>query len=357
MRSRKFIVRLLLSLAVSALLTYFSLRHADLGTMFAAVASAELAPILGYLVILLVVHLVKTVRWWLLLLPVGRVSFKRVNAASAVGFMLLVTLPLRLGELARPLLVSRPMDPGDVPLRRGGALASCVVERVVDCLAMGILGIISLRMLAAHGHAADYARYAATVVTLGFTAVCVALAFAYFARERAVALVRRAIQPFSRRIGERLARLVDGFILGLDLGSGSRVLAFLALTGVYWALHVWGFWMVAGAFGLELTPLMICTVLACQVVGIMIPAGPGMVGTSQFFTQLGVSIFIPGALTVPAIASRAAAYANVIWLLQFGQQLLTGIPFLVAGQASLTGLFESRDELPAPSPDAAKEPT
>jgi hypothetical protein len=98
--------------------------------------------------------------------------------------------------------------------------------------------------------------------------------------------------------------------------------------------------MVAHAFGLELSPLMAATVLACQVVGIMIPAGPGMVGTSQFFTQLGVSIFIDGALGGSETGVRTAAYANAIWLLLFGQQVIFGLVFLVIGKVSMRGLFK-----------------
>lgn len=350
MQNRKFVFRLLLSLLVSGAMIFLSLRNADLGAVWRAIQSADPLPILGYLAILFLVHLVKTVRWWLLLVPIGRVSFRRVNAASAVGFMLLVLMPLRLGELARPLLVCRPASDGDIPLRRSAALASCVIERVVDCLAMGVLGVISLRLLAATGHSAEIARRAATFVTVGFAIVCGALALAFTARERAVRLVRAALTPLSAKLGERVSRLVDGFIIGLRLGSATRALAFFALTAGYWALHVWGFWMVAGAFGLQITPLMACTVLACQVVGIMIPAGPGMVGTSQFFTQLGISIFIPGAFSVLEVASRVAAYGNTIWLLQFGQQALTGIPFLVLGQVQLTGLFSGWDAEGASAP-------
>jgi uncharacterized protein (TIRG00374 family) len=346
MLNRKFVVRLVLSLLVSGFLIFLSLRNADLKSVAAAISHADPWPIVGYLLILLVVHLVKTLRWWLLLMAVGPTSFRRVNAASAVGFMLLVLMPLRLGELARPLIVSRPSAEGEVPLRRGQALASCVVERVVDILAMGVLGIISLRMLAASGHAAELARHAATIVTAGVSVACIGLAVAFFMRMPTVAFVRRLLTPLSPRIAERLSRLLDGFILGLHIGSPLRVLSFLLLTVAYWALHVWGFWMVAGAFELHITPLMACTVLASQVVGIMIPAGPGMVGTSQFFTQLGLSIFIPGALSVPDVASRAAAYANTIWLLQFGQQVVTGIPFLLSGQVTLEGLFERRDAEP-----------
>jgi hypothetical protein len=306
----------------------------------AAIATAHSWPVLGYFGILLVVHLVKTVRWGLLLRPLGRVSFRRLNSASAIGFMLMVLLPLRLGELARPLLVSQPSPGDETRLSRSGALASCVVERVVDSLAMGVLGIVSLRLLATTGQAADFARHAATLVTIGFTALCMALIAAFFLREGTVALIRRALAPLSRPFAERVAKVVDGFVRGLHFGSPLTGLAFLALTVAYWSLHVWGFWMVATAFDLEITGLMACTVLACQVVGIMIPAGPGMVGTSQFFTQLGLSIFIPGALTVAGVAARIAGYANTIWLLQFGQQVLLGLVFLVAGHVSLAGLFK-----------------
>ena len=346
MPHRKLILRIGLSLVVSGVLIFLSLRHADLRAVASAIVTADPWPVFGYFVILLAVHLVKTLRWGLLLKPVGNVGFRRLNSASAIGFMMMVLLPLRLGELARPLLVSRPPEGGQGDLLpRSGAMASCVIERIIDCLAVGVLGIVSLHVLATTGTAAEFARRASVAVTVGFTALCVALVVAFFMRERTVAFVRAVLRPVLPRWADRIAVPLDRFILGLHLGSAGRVIAVLALTAAYWCLHVWGFWMVAGAFGLKLTGLMAATVLACQVVGIMIPAGPGMVGTSQFFTQLGVSIFIAGALTVPDVAARAAAYANVIWLLQFGQQVLTGLVFLLAGHTSLVGLFRPMENV------------
>jgi uncharacterized protein (TIRG00374 family) len=343
-----FVVRGLLSVVVSGIFVWFSLRHVDLRAVLSAIFSAPPLPVLGYLLILSLIHLVKTLRWGLLLKPLGDISFRRLNTASAVGFMLMVLLPLRLGELARPLIVSRPTADSPVPLRRGQVLATVVIERIVDSLAMGVLGVISLRVLATTGNAARYASQAATLVTAGFSALCVALVLAFFMRTRAIALIRLMFNPISRRLGERVARLVDGFILGLRLGSASLVVGFILLTVFYWSLHVLGFWMVAGAYGLRLSPLMACIVLVCEVVGIMIPAGPGMVGTSQFFVQLGVSIFISGALGGSQIGIHTAAYANTIWLLQFGQQVLFGLFFLVIDNVSLHGLFKLKELEPQP---------
>lgn len=352
----KFVVRVLISLLVSGVFIVFSLRDTDVKSVLAAVAAADIRPVLGYLAALLAVHVVKTVRWGLLLKPLGPIRFKRLNAASAVGFMMMVVLPLRLGELARPLLVAQPTAEGEMRLPRSGCLATVLVERVVDSIAIGVLGIITLHVLAPVGQYADLARHGALVVTVGFSCLCLCLVAAFFMQERAAEIVRRLVTPVSPGLARKLVRLLLGFVRGLHLGSASRVAGFLVLTVVYWGLHVWGFWVVAGAFGLEISLLMASAVLAFQVVGIMIPAGPGMVGTSQFFTQLGVSVCLPGLIADPGAAARVAGYANTIWLLQFGQQALTGLVFLGLGHISLGAIFTPWEDEPEAAPEKAPAP-
>ena len=340
-------LRLAISLAVSAAFIWLSLRHTDVRSVARAIASANPVPLLGYLGILLVVHGVRTVRWHLLLQSVGPVGLRRVNEASAIGFMMLVLLPLRLGELARPLLVARAVPGAGPPLRRSGAMASCVVERVIDGLGLGLLGIVALRLVGAGegDRAADFARHAAWVVTAAFSGLCVALVAAFFMRERATALVRWVLGRVAPRLANRVGGMLDAFIGALHLGSPWRVAAVLALTVAHWSLHVLGFFWLAPAFGFQLTIVMACAVLAVQAVGVMVPAGPGMIGTSQFFTQLGVSIFVPGALTVPALAARSAGYANTIWMLQFGQQVALGLLFWVGSRIALGDVL-GRDPVP-----------
>jgi uncharacterized membrane protein YbhN (UPF0104 family) len=343
----KLLGRIALSLLVSGLFVWLSLRHTDVRAVAGAMAAAGAWPLLGYLGILLIVHLVRTVRWGLLLETTGHVGFKRLNSASAIGYMLLMVLPLRLGEFARPLLVVRSGSGEGPRLKLSGALGSCVVERVVDGLAVGALGLVALRFLGATGGMADFARHASWVVTGAFLALCVALIAAVLTRDRATRLLRRVLGRIAPRMADGATSMVDGFLTALNLGSAWRVFAVLALTVVHWGLHVAGFTLLAPAFGIHLTPLMACVVLASQVVGVMVPAGPGMVGTSQFFTQAGLSIFVPGALTVPAVAARAAGYANSIWALQFSQQVVLGLLFWCAGRVSLAGLVGARAAEPA----------
>lgn len=347
MRALKFSLKVLLSLVISGAFIAFSLRHTNVTAVARSIAGANGWSLIGYCGVLTAIHLIRVVRWQRLLAPLATVPFSRVNAATSVGYMLLAVLPLRLGELARPIFISEPPREGGPRVPRSAALGSCVVERVIDTLAVGVLAIVSLRILATHSQAADYARHAATLVTVALAVVSAALVVAYLSRARVVSLVRAGASVVSRRQAERVSDIVDKFIRGLHLGSPANVLVVLALTVVHWLCHVTGFWLLAPAFGMSLTMLQAATVLACQVVGSMIPAGPGMVGTTQFFIQLGLSIFVPGALGVPEVAARAAALANVVWLLQTVQQVAFGAPFVAAGRVSLRAILKRKDDTDA----------
>jgi len=100
---------------------------------------------------------------------------------------------------------------------------------------------------------------------------------------------------------------------------------------------------------LSLLKLRVVLLLDATAVGVMVPAGPGMVGTMQFFTQAGLSLFDPG-----GFSARGAAFANTIWLLQFIVQVGLGTIFLVAGHVSLKGLLGPSpvEDEPPPAPVA-----
>jgi uncharacterized membrane protein YbhN (UPF0104 family) len=239
MRHLKIALRVFISLGMSALFVWLSLRKADLHAVLAAMGAADPRRLAAYVGLLLVIHVVRTLRWGILLEPLGKVSFKRLNSASAV------------------------------------------------------------------------------------------------------------VMPVSPRMAGRASGILESFIGAVHLGSGLNLVWFFVLTVVYWYLTAWGLGIVATAFGFDrLTPLMLAVILTIQVVGVMVPAGPGMIGTMQFFTQAGLSLFV-----TDAFSAHGAAYANTVWLLQFCEQVGLGALFLLAGHVSLKGLFGPRalDEEAAPA--------
>lgn len=327
----KRLVQTLAGLAVSAVALWLTIRGKDLAGMWEATRSADYRYLLPYVAVLLVIHLVRTVRWGILLEPVARVPFARLNAASAVGFMALVLLPFRLGEFARPYLIAeRPR------LRVSAALSSVVVERVVDGLYTGSLLVLMLLALPDGTPGVGVLRAAGVIVSLAFGALLAFLVIAYRNREAAVRLTGRVLGPISPRFAARVGGMMDAFIHGLRLvPSRGKLAAFFLLTFFYWALNGWGLSVLARGFGLELSLLAAYTILGVLVVGVMIPAGPGMVGTFQGAIVLGLSLFAPR----DAVATRGLAFANVVWATQIAQQTLLGILFLPSRHIRIAALF------------------
>jgi uncharacterized protein (TIRG00374 family) len=321
------------SLALSAFFVWLSLRKTNLAEVAGAIAGADLRYVGLSLLMLTVIHVLRTWRWGLLLQPLAKVRFRDVNPLAAVGFMALMLLPLRLGELARPYLAAEHLK-----LRKSAALASVVVERIVDGLFMGLVLVVLLWTLGPEVPREHLGRLrlGGALVTLAFGVGLVALVLAFRHRARADALLRSLLGRFSPRLADRVASMLAAFIDALAVvPSPARIVEFFVLTCVYWFCSGLGSLVLAPAFGFSLTLVQAFTVLGLQVIGSMIPAGPGMVGTLQAFTCLGLGLFLTG----PENATRAAAFAHTAWALGFAQQVVFGLFFVLNGRVPLNHLL------------------
>lgn len=337
--TRRRVLQSLAGVAVSAGALWLTLRGRDLGAIWSAAQGADYRVLAPYLGILLVIHVVRTLRWGLLLRPVSAVPLARLNAAAAVGFMALALLPFRIGELARPLLVADGRR-----LRTSAALSSIVVERAADGLFTGVLLVVALLALPDGLPAIRVLRVAGLVVTVAFASVLGVLAYAYRHRARAVGLARALLRPLSPRLAGRAADVLDAFIHGLRVLPGTRTLAaFVALTAVYWGLVTAGMALLALGFGFHLGLAAACALAGVLVVGVMIPAGPGMIGTFQGAIVLGLSLFAPP----EAVATRGLAYANVLWAVQLAQLTALGVPFLFSEHVRASRLLGAPAEVEA----------
>jgi uncharacterized protein (TIRG00374 family) len=335
--STRRLVQAAVGLAISAGALWLTLRGKDLGAIWAAMRAGDYRFLVPYVVILLVIHVIRTVRWGLLLRPMTALPFARLNAIAAVGFMALVLLPFRLGELARPLLVADRRR-----LRTSAALSSVVVERAADGLFTGLLLVIALLTLPDGTPGIRVFRVGGLLVTAAFAAVLAFLAFAYRNRARAVALADGVLRPLSPRLAARVSGMLDAFIHGLRVLPGARDVAlFFGLTAVYWGLVIAGMAILAAGFGLPLGVAESCTLLGILVVGVMIPAGPGMIGTFQGAIVVGLSLFFPAGV----VATRGLAYANVIWAAQTLQVTVVGLPFLLSQHVQLGRLLGAGAEV------------
>jgi len=328
------VVQAISGVAISALALWLTLRGKDLGQVWEAMRQADYRYLLLYVPFWAVIHLSRTARWGILLEPVAKVPFGRLNAASSVGWMALTILPFRLGEFARPYLVAeRPR------LRVAAAMSSVVVERVADGVFTAFLLMACLVAVPSGLPGYRVVRAAGAIMGGIFLAALVFLIVAYRNRATAARLVQRFLAPLSPRLAQRVAGMTEAFIHGLRVvPSRSKVAMFFVLTVVYWGFNGWGMQVLAQGFGFHWSFLQATTVLGVLVIGVMIPAGPGMVGTFQAAILLALGLFF----SQEVVARDGMAYANVLWAAQLAFQIGLGLVFLFSRHIRFAQL------LPAP---------
>jgi glycosyltransferase 2 family protein len=326
-------LKLLASIAVTVVFTWWAFRDTDWKGQWASLKAANYLWLLPYFGILTGIHLFRTFRWGALLSGLERVPFRKLNEASAIGFMMLLILPFRLGEFARPFLIAQRSS-----IRRSAAMTSVVLERIVDGITIALLLRVLLFFVP---DAPPRVLLGANLMFAVFAGGLGFLLFAYWQKARAVAFVRAVAGVVSPRLADNCADVVDRFVGALEQRpSAPQMALFFAFTGFYWALNGYGMAVLSRAFDctgdvpgcvpLPLSSFQGYVVLCVLVVGLMIPAAPGSMGTFQAFVKTGLAIFLPAA----TVNTSGMAFANVLWLLQVAQQIFFGILFLSAGHLS-----------------------
>ncbi len=347
MKSR--FVQALAGFAISLLAVWLMLRGKDLGQVWEAIRQADYRYVLVYLPFWAVIHLSRTWRWGILLEPVAKVPFAKLNAVSCVGWMALTILPFRLGEFARPYLVAeRPR------LRVSAALSSVVVERVADGLFTALLLMLCLLGIPTGSPGVRLLRVAGGIMAAVFLGVLAFLVIAYKSRALATRMLEKLLGPISPRLAAKAAGMMEAFIHGLRIvPTRGKVLLFVALTLVYWGFNAWGMQVLAQGFGLHLSVFETLTLLGVLVIGVMIPAGPGMIGTFQAAILIALKLFYPATV----VDRQGMAYANVIWAVQLVLQIGLGAVFLFSRHIRMGQVLAAPEEVAEELEEEAAEET
>lgn len=318
----KLAINLILSLGMLALCLWLvwpdALERARLSDAVSAMHFADFAPYLAaYLGLQIVVHISRSVRWNNLLAPLGvEVPLGPLLAISSVGFMMILALPARLGEFVRPGLLRQKGY-----CSASAALGTVAVERIVDGLVISLL--VFFCFFARRGPDAPGWMMPTAYAALGVFSA--ALVFIVFSMWRPVQTVRfcltmsllpRLAPRIATKIEEKVLEMIRGFNV---LKDGKNLAIFLAWTILYWACNGIGVWVLARAFGLDLSPMAAFATMGLLGVGISLPNSPGLVGQFQYFTLLGLSIYLgfdPNGKDGSLVYASALAFAIFQHILQ-----------------------------------------
>jgi uncharacterized protein (TIRG00374 family) len=268
---------------------------------------AGFAPtVVAVFALMAVVQLARAYRWGYLLAPIGvRLGFARLMAVSSVGFMAILVVPARLGELVRPALIRKK---GHVSAT--AALGTVAVERIIDGLMVSVL--VFATFMALRGPTSPGWMMPTAYIALGLFGVClVGLVFALRWTDWTVRTFLKVtlITTFSPRLATKLDGKLRDLIRGFAvLTDPKNLAAFLAWTTVYWVANGLSCYVLARGMGLDVTMTGTFGMMGLVMVGITLPNSPGMIGQYQWLTALGVSL----ELGKDAVTDGSALYGEVL---------------------------------------------
>lgn len=323
------------SLAFGVLLVWLAFRGEDWGAFLERLPQIDVASLGFYVGLFAAAHVLRIMRWGVLVRALGPLPWRDVFSAGAVGYMCIIVFPLRLGELVRPYLVR-----GRAGITASGALATVVVERVIDGLLLVALFFVFLSILPDSGEpAVDAVRFSAYLAGAVFVTALVVLVAAYHRREATVALLDRVGRRVSVKLTEKALGLLESFLDGLKVLPNRRRLGlFLVMTVVYWSALGVGMTIMGDAAHIpDLTLTGGFALLTVLTVGIMIPAGPGFTGTFELALTAGFALLV----LAPESRENVMLYTLVLHVAQLGVQVGWGALALMSGQVRFGDLLDT----------------
>jgi uncharacterized protein (TIRG00374 family) len=304
-------LRIAFSVAISAVFLGFAVRGVNWSEAFAAVASANYFWVVLMLPVTVWTLLIRAQRWRVFLQGVGVPPLRPLVSATNIGFLANMVLPLRIGEVVRPVLLSRRAN---LPL--SGVLASVLLERIFDMFTILFLFGVSASLVTV----SDQVRRWGWMLC-GLAATVAAVIVLIRVQERlALRIARRISDLLPARVGEPAYSFALGFVQALEMLDSP--IAYLRAFA--WSLYLWvaiavvyalGIW----AFHLDVPLLRGALVVTTLVaIAVSVPSAPGFIGAFQLGCVLSLRIF-----DVPD--SPALAYSIVVHLTQFVGCIAAGL--------------------------------
>jgi uncharacterized protein (TIRG00374 family) len=275
-----------LPFALMIIFLYFAFKDVDIEKSIDRIASLSIPWLIAFLVVFLLSHFLRAVRWKYILNSVKPdVQIKNLFAATMIGYGVNCVVP-RLGELYRALFLGRWEN-----LSRSSMLGTIIVERVVDII--GLFFAVLLSIMIFPGNLLEEISWLKSALTIVFGGILALIFFIILLvryKEKFYNGILLFVGKLSKNIAEKLGyvfhMLTDGFA---SLSGRKNYFVTIALTVVI--LVVYGLNSLLGFYLVRLDEIQPVTFsmawisMTILAFGIIIPT-PGGTGSYHAITIL-----------------------------------------------------------------------
>lgn len=306
---KKMVVGILLGI----LFFYLAVRNIKFHEVIESFRSIRYVYLVPVYMTMLAMHLLRAYRWGILLRPIERIRFVSLVSITSVGFLAIMAVPVRVGELARPYLIKRSSS-----IKMSSALGTIIIERLFDIFSILVMFSAVACIIPIPQWIVRSSMGILALVVLGMIFISVLV----LNRRRAGRIIRVLLLKMPRRLSLRIEEMIVHFTLGLELMTDiTRLLGVAALSFIIWTIGAFAIYLLFFAFNFSLPLIAAFAVLVLVTAGISIPAAPGFVGNWHYFCVLALTFF-----SIPK--ADAMAFAIVHNFLSVSLTVVMGLLFL-----------------------------
>lgn len=286
-------IRIAVSIVLMAGLLAVFFWNVDLKEVGRALKSADPMLLVAAAAVALFAYWLRVLRWQQILRPIAKVRHSSALLATVVGYAGITLLPARMGDLLRPILLSR-REP--VPI--SASLASILTERIFDLWAVVAYFMVFLlwpppmpNLTAEASANLRILNVTGWIIGAGLLAGTAFLLALFRYQERFVTLITGPIERFRPTWREPLVSFLNHFLDGLRVLQRPRDLAATALTSsLLWLVIFMQVHTTLAAFSINLPFRAAFLLVILTVIGMAVPT-PGGVGGFHAMLQLGLTGF------------------------------------------------------------------
>lgn len=277
------LLKLTVSILIAATLLFFSVRELNWDSIGKAMVISDLPMLMLSLFIILMLPILRSWRLKLMLDSVVKIPFNTLFSINAVGYLFIMILPLRIGELIIPMLIRNKFNAS-----LSAVLSVVFIERIIDLIVLLLILFATISI----GFLPPWMLKVASAFLAFMIFVVIALLIFHKKSDLIVRFFAPLIKRLPAFVQEKQKIFIAGFNDGIKTVANPKNLIYVSLLSfVVWMLSAASVFCLLQAFNLPLKFLGALTLMLINVLGISVPAGPGMMGNFQYSCILALSLF------------------------------------------------------------------
>jgi hypothetical protein len=315
--------KVIVGILISIILVYLSVRGINLQDVFRDLKKIQLTYVIFFILLVILMQWLRSYRWGVILQPMEKIDQFSLFSVTSVGFLAIASIPARIGELARPYLISKRSS-----IKMSSALGTILVERVLDSFTVLAIAVIVLFLT----DLPPWMIRSSIIFFLLALGMFCFIIFLILRRDTALNLINRILSKLPGKFAHKIDELIHYFIDGFQIVTNIKLLLYLfLLSASIWFVDVLAIYMLLKAFGFTLPVLASFVVMIILIVGIAIPAGPGYIGNWHFACVLALSFF-------GLAKAEALSFAVVYHFLSMVIVVVLGVAFLPFNKFSISDM-------------------